>query len=399
MKTLLLSEIFPPRTGGTGRWFWEVWRRLPADHFAVCAGETPGADTFDRTHQLDLVRAPMTFSDLGLASSAGLTAYWRAARALGRAVAERGVEHVYCARLVPEGWVALMLRASGGPRFTCFVQGEEANLESAHLAGGMMSSRQLRAMSWLVARTATGMIANSRNSARIMTEQWKVPAERVVILHPGCDTTYFTPAARDAEARRALGWGDRPVLLTAGRLQKRKGHDMMIRALSRVRQAAPDVLFAVVGNGEERAALEQLVLDEGQQDHVRFHGEVSDQQLRLAYQQADLFVLANRAVGSDIEGFGMVLLESQACGRPVLAGDSGGTAETMIRGTTGDIVDCTDPGRLAERIVHLLSDRPRLDAMGLAGRTWVVEHFDWVALGREAEGVFTAMATGRPTKA
>ena len=71
----------------------------------------------------------------------------------------------------------------------------------------------------------------------------------------------------------------------------------------------------------------------------------------------------------------------------------------MIRGTTGDIVDCTDHVGLAERIVHLLSDRSRLDAMGRAGRTWVVDHFDWVALGREAEGVFTAMAAGRPPTA
>ena len=62
-----------------------------------------------------------------------------------------------------------------------------------------------------------------------------------------------------------------------------------------------------------------------------------------SYQQCDIFILPNRTIENDIEGFGMVLVEAQACGKPVIAGDSGGTAETMIVGKTGEIIDCSSP--------------------------------------------------------
>ena len=97
------------------------------------------------------------------------------------------------------------------------------------------------------------------------------------------------------------------------------------------------------------------------------------------YQQCDLFVLPNRQVGQDIEGFGMVLLEAQACGKPVIAGASGGTAETMQPGETGYVVPCDQPDELAAMVAELLLDPDRRTRMGEAARSWVVEQFDWDA--------------------
>src|SRR5207248_6025387 len=127
-----------------------------------------------------------------------------------------------------------------------------------------------------------------------LREEWGIPAERVVVLNPGADTRYFTPAEPDAAVRARLGWGGRRVVLTVGRLQKRKGHDVMIRALPAVRRAVPDVFYAVVGDGEERPALEDLARSEGVADAVQFLGEVSDAQLLDCYRQCDLFALPNR---------------------------------------------------------------------------------------------------------
>ena len=183
-------------------------------------------------------------------------------------------------------------------------------------------------------------------------------------------------------------------MLTVGRLQKRKGHDMMIRALSQVREAIPDVLFAIIGSGEELEPLKKLVESEGQQKHVLFHGKLADEQLRQAYQQTDLFVLANRQIGTDIEGFGMVLLEAQACGTPVLAGDSGGTAETMSVGETGEVVNRNGPDELAVRLIRLLLDRNELARRAANARPWVVEHFDWAALSQQAAKLFGVSEDG-----
>jgi phosphatidylinositol alpha-1,6-mannosyltransferase len=84
----------------------------------------------------------------------------------------------------------------------------------------------------------------------------------------------------------------------------------------------------------------------------------------------------------------MVLVEAQACGRPVLAGRSGGTAETLVEGETGITADCTTPGNVAKSVAGLLSDVNRLESMGKAGREWVVRRFDWDALVVQAQQVF-----------
>ena len=232
------------------------------------------------------------------------------------------------------------------------------------------------------------LIANSENTAGLLTDCWQVPRSQISVLHPGVDTTRFVPAPRDEAVRKELGWDARTVILTVGRLQKRKGHDMTIRALPEIRQAVPDVLYAIVGNGEERNSLEELVEETQTAEHVQFPGEVSDEDMIRCYQQCDLFALPNRQVGRDIEGFGMVLLEAQACGRPVLAGASGGTRETMRPGETGIVTPCESPEQVAEAITRQLLDPFQLEQMAKAARPWAVENFDWSSLSRQAATLF-----------
>jgi phosphatidylinositol alpha-1,6-mannosyltransferase len=202
------------------------------------------------------------------------------------------------------------------------------------------------------------------------------------------DTERFRPAGRDPAARGRLGWGDRPVVLTVGRLQQRKGHDVMIRALGTIRAAVPEVLYAIVGDGEERFRLERLVAREGLGRHVQFLGELPDEDLLRCYQQCDLFVLPNRQVGLDIEGYGIVLLEAQACGKAVVTGASGGTRETLRDPDTGRVVACELPEELAATVVDLLAEPGRRGRMGAAARRLAVECFDSATLSRQAQQLF-----------
>jgi phosphatidylinositol alpha-1,6-mannosyltransferase len=376
MKTLLICEVFPPRTGGSGRWLWELYRRLPREDFVIAAGEAPRQGEFDRTHDLRLVRMPLNFSTWGVASLSGLRQYGRTAWRLARLARAEGVGMIHAGKCLPEGFLAWLLKRWYGLPYLCYVHGEELNVAT--------TSRELAWLTRRVLHGAAAVIANSHNTEGMLRRGWEVSAEQIRVLHPGVDTDRFVPAPRDPESRARLDWGDRPVLLTVSRLQKRKGHDTVIRALAEVRRVVPDVLYAIVGDGEERGPLEGLVAELGLGAHVRFHGELSDAEMLDFYQQCDLFVLANRQVGRDIEGFGMVLLEAQACGKPVVAGASGGTAETMRVPDTGLVVSCENPGPLAAQLVELLPDRERLARMGHAGRQWVVERFDWAALGRQA---------------
>ncbi len=381
MKTLLVTKNFPPRTGGSGRWFWEVYRRLPRDQYVVAAGATSGQDEFDRTHDLRLQRMPLLMPEFGLRSVSALKGYWRNLRQLRRLVREENVGMLHCGCCLPEGLLGWLIKRWHGIPYICYAHGEEIS--------GLSSSRELRWMTRRVLRGAEFLIANSQNTKRIVRERFGMPAEHIRVLHPGVDTERFVPAARDRRVRARLGWDDRPVLLTVSRLEKHKGHDQAIRAVAAVREAIPDILYTIVGDGKQREALRQLVADNsGLERSVQFLGELDDGAMIQCYQQCDLFLLANRQVGEDIEGFGMVLLEAQACGKPVLAGASGGTAETMDIPHTGRVVSCDGPELLAAAVRELMTDPGRVARMGEAARQWVLAHFDWAALTQQAEQIF-----------
>jgi phosphatidylinositol alpha-1,6-mannosyltransferase len=385
MTIMLVSENFPPRTGGSGRWFWEIYRRLPRAQVFIAAGEHPRQEEFDGGHDLCVARLPLTLREWGVLSLEGLRGYAAAVRRLRRLVRHQGVRAVHCGRCLPEGLMGMALRWLTGVPYACYVHGEDVSCAT--------TSREQHFLARRVLWHAEFVIANSHNTARILLGDWRLPPQRVRVLHPGVDTERFVPAARDYGVRARLGWGERRVVLTVGRLQQRKGQDMMIRALPALRRAVPDVLYAILGDGKERAALEQLARQEGVRESVQFLGEADDATLVRCYQQCDLFALPNRQVGVDIEGFGMVLLEAQACGRPVLAGASGGTAETMRLPQTGRIVSCDGPEELSRALTELLPRPELLQRMGAAGRAWVVERFDWGTLTRQAERLFFGETT------
>ena len=121
---------------------------------------------------------------------------------------------------------------------------------------------------------------------------------------------------------------------------------------------------------------------------MQFRGVPDDDELVQCYQQCDLFVLANRQVDWDIEGFGIVLIEAQACGKPVIAGVSGGTHETLEPGRTGELIPCETPDALTRVVIEFLVDPERRHRFGARARQHVAERFDWTVLTRRAETLF-----------
>jgi phosphatidylinositol alpha-1,6-mannosyltransferase len=376
VTVLLLTEVFPPGKGGSGRWLWELYRRLPEFGVHVLAGEAPGADAFDAASGVPTMRIPLTFSSWGVWDVRSAPQYLRALFALRRQVSRRRPDAIHCGKCLPEGLLATAMKRWTGIPFTCFVHGEELTL-----AG---TSRELTRLSRKVLHEAARIVANSQHTKQILLDKWDVQAGRIVVMHPGVDTTKFVPAPPDAAVRARLGWTNRRVVLTVGALQKRKGQDMMVRALPAIRAACPDVLYSIVGEGWERPYLDSVVAECGVADLVQFRGIPQDDELVACYQQCDLFALPNRQVGWDFEGFGIVLLEAQACGRPVIAGRSGGTSEAISPSQTGELVPCDTPEPLAQAVSALLQDDTRRAALGARGRDWVVERFDWAALSRQA---------------
>jgi phosphatidylinositol alpha-1,6-mannosyltransferase len=166
-------------------------------------------------------------------------------------------------------------------------------------------------------------------------------------------------------------------LLSVGRLQRRKGHDLVLAALANWRPDDPPVRYLIAGDGDYRNALETEARSLGIRDRVVFLGPVTDDELPGLYAASDIFVLPNRRDGVDFEGFGIVFLEAAAAGLPCIAGRSGGVPEAVQDGETGVLVSGTDALELAEVIRRLARSTDERRRMGERGRRRALHEFRW----------------------
>jgi phosphatidylinositol alpha-1,6-mannosyltransferase len=349
---------------------WELYRRLTRD-VAVAAGNCPGDQAFDRQAGLPIERLQLDLRSWGLLSSS-LSDYLTAFRRVRSLVRGHGATQVHCAKALPEGLLALALKKRDRLPFWCYAHGEELRLAS--------TSRELRVLTRAVLRQADQVVANSTFTQSVLLEEWGLTPERVMVMPPGVDTSRFTPALTNPDVRARLGWTGKRVLLTIGTMQKRKGQDMVIRALAQVRASYPDVLYAVAGHGVERDSLARLASELHVDDIVQFRESPAEDELVDLYRECELFVMPNRQVGWDVEGFGIVLLEAQACGKPVIAGNSGGTVDAVEQGATGYLVNGNSSADVAAAVTRLLDQTELAAAMGARGRRRAVERFDWTRL-------------------
>jgi phosphatidylinositol alpha-1,6-mannosyltransferase len=382
-RLLVITDVFPPEHGGSGRWLWEVYRRLDGFDTTVvtCRPDSAEQQAPALSEPPRVLRPFRKLRSWGVLGPRSMASFVSAAYRVRRIARERGADAIHCGKCLPEGLLALAARWPSRTPVWCFAHGEELTLAE--------TSRELDWLTRFVLSRAAHVIANSRHTRGLLTKRWNVPEHRVTVLTPGVDTRRFCPAPPDAGARARLGWRDRRVILTVGALQPRKGQDMLIRALPAIAARCPDVLYVMVGEGVHRSYLQSLVADLGVARLVQFARAGDDRDLVTMYQQCDLFALPNRQIGWDFEGFGIVLLEAQACGRPVIAGSSGGTAETLLPGLSGELVDAGKPEPLASACVDLLEDPARRDRMGAHGRRHMVERFDWNTLSADAASLFS----------
>jgi phosphatidylinositol alpha-1,6-mannosyltransferase len=171
---------------------------------------------------------------------------------------------------------------------------------------------------------------------------------------------------------------DDPLVVCVSRLVKRKGQDVLIAGMPTIRRRAPGARLLIVGGGSYRDSLERMAVS-AEPGSVLFSGEVSDDELPSYYAAGDVFAMPcrTRLGGLEVEGWGNVFLEAAACGRPVVAGNSGGAPEAVDDGVTGLVVDGTHPGAVAEAVGGLLADPDRANAMGKAGRARVERTYTW----------------------
>jgi glycosyltransferase involved in cell wall biosynthesis len=226
-------------------------------------------------------------------------------------------------------------------------------------------------------RAADRVIAVSEHIAEQAIELGVEPS-RVRVIRSGVDTERFRPRDR-VSARRRLEVPERAhLVLFVGNLEPRKQVHLLLQAMACVREHVPGARLLIVGSGESAGADDQttrlrlLAAELGISDAVRFVGRLPDERLLDAYAAADVFALP-----SSSEAQGIVVLEAMACGLPVVASRVGGLIGTIRDAETGFLVPPGDVDALANRLLELLRDPARRDAMGATARRAVEKRFTW----------------------
>lgn len=206
------------------------------------------------------------------------------------------------------------------------------------------------------------------------------------VAYPGVEDKYFFNDENIASAKARYDIQGEKVLYTVGRLDKRKGHDLVIRALPEIIRKFPDVIYLIAGTGPNLDSLKKDVEEYGLKDFVRFLGFVPEDEITDLHKAGDIFVMPNRILDDgDTEGFGIVFLEASASGKPVVGGRAGGAVEAVEDGVTGYIVDPYEPNELVEKVTYLLANPDKAEAMGKEGKKKAWNRFRWPVLAEKFE--------------
>jgi phosphatidylinositol alpha-1,6-mannosyltransferase len=375
VRLLVITELFLPTKGGTAVWAAEVYKRLGGREIHIVTADVPGAREFDATHpntvhRLKLERVPWLKPE-------SLLMYGRLfGRSLRLALTHR-FEAIHAFRALPEGLVAWWVARLTGHPVVIYAHGEELTT---------WRGRKHTAMVFAL-RHADAVIANSEFTRDQLVARGVAP-EKIRLIHPGVDTERFRPGlpCDDLKARIGLAPQQR-LILSVGRLSRRKGFDMVIRALPELLRQGLDVRYAVIGIGEDWDYLHALAQECGVAERVHFLGHVPAEELPRWYNACDVFVMPNREIEGDTEGFGMVFVEAAACGKPAIAGKAGGTGAAVVDGVTGFRVDGSRVETVAAVLGRVLADDALARRLGEAGYERVGARFSWPSVADATRAV------------
>lgn len=363
-RTLLVTNDFPPTVGGIQSYLRDFLETLDSANTVVFAStqDSHAAAEYDSAAPWTIIRWPRSVM---LPTPA-------TAQAMGAIIREFGIETVWFGAAAPLALLAPAARRAGARTILASTHGHEVGWSM--LPGARQALRRIG--------NHVDTLTYISDYTRGRIEPAFGPHPRYVRLPSAVDSVFFRPASEEQSAatRERFGWGSEPIIVCISRLVRRKGQDQLIGALPLVHESYPVARLVLVGTGPEERRLRELAGGLG--DRVVFAGALSREDMRDVLAAADVFSMParTRGAGLDVEGLGIVYLEAQACGVPVVAGDSGGAPET-VRPDTGVVVSGRDRRQLGETLVRLLDDPRRRAAMGQKGRRYVSSHWTWDGFG------------------
>ncbi len=371
MRLLLLTIDFPPARGGVQQLLAQLAAGLARTwQITVVTPATPGDAAWDAAQPYAVIRSrPLAGGRPALAALQV------------RAVVEllRRRPHVIVCGHVLLGPLCRLVSVVFGVPYVAMAYAYE------------FRAPRMRPIARLALRGARRVVTISEFGRRAV-EAYGIAPDTVDVIHPGAAVgTAGPPDAALAEPAEAR------VLLSVGRLvDAYKGHDMVIRAMPLILVREPNARYVVVGDGPRRQYLDRLAASLSVSHAVRFVGQVSDAEVDAWYRRCDVFVLAGResGVSGGAEGYGIVFVEANLRGKPVVGGRSGGIPDAVVDGETGILVDPLDAADIADAITRLLGEPGLAARLGDAGRRRALDELAWPRYTERFARILAQVAAG-----
>lgn len=381
-KSLLITNDFPPIVSGISTAFSHLWQNLPIDRIVILAPWIKGCAEFDKAQSFKILRKwiPIGESSFSKLFKSVLIAFYPVFL-----ISRYKIRKLHCGQILSTGLAGMLCKRLFGIPYAVYVYGSETFR--------FKDSRLLLSFINKIIDEADELIPNSEFTLNEFLSLG-VKKEKMVKIVPGVDTTNFCPANISLSLVKKYNLEGNRVLLTVGRLDERKGHDMVIRALPKVLEKYPNTKYLIVGRGREKSRLQNLAMELGlldagsQTENVIFAGYVEDNDLPHYYNLCDAFIMPNRETSEhkqlrgDLEGFGIVFMEASACEKPVIAGRSGGAIEAVEDGITGLFVDPHSIEDISNTIIRLFDDELLSKRLAQEGRKRAKLQYDWKLLSK-----------------
>lgn len=361
MRVLVVTNDLPPRVGGIQYYVDQLCRGLVAagDDVTVYASSFPDDEAWDLRAPFRVVREDTSV----------LLPTPKVRRRVHRLVEHHDPDVVVFGAAFPLGLMGPAITRRTGVPYVAFSHGLEVS--TARVPGGRFLLRRI----------------GSRAAAITMVSNWTAdilgpaygPGPIYDLLPPAVDDRVYSPDVSGKAIRERHGLDDDPVVVCVSRVVRRKGQDTLVRILPELRRVVPGTRLLLVGDGSFMPGLRELVDESGVSDAVTISGAVSDEELPEYFAAGDVFAMPcrERKGGLEVEAFGIVFIQAEAVGLPVVAGDIGGVPDSLADGRTGYLVDSSDPSAVLARLVELLRDPHKRSEMGAAGAEFVRSGFTW----------------------
>lgn len=361
MKSVLITPDFPPDTGGIQSYLYNLFLRNP--HCDVIAPknskpEIPYPSNLFRIRNLNKqFKSKFNYFELIIKNL--------------YLIRKEKYNFIHCGHVFPIGLIGYYAKKMFGTPYVVYTYAME--VKQLYMQEGKVKNLYLK-----VLNNANKIITISYYTKKIL-ESIGVPSEKIIIIPPGVSLAEFSPGLKNENIIKKFGLDGKFTLLTVSRLVERKGHDKVIESIIQLKSQLKNIVYLIVGQGPNEEYLRKLVKDNHLGDYVKFVGFIPDDELIDYYRTCDIFIMLSREIEEqgDVEGYGIVFTEANACEKPVIGGFSGGVGDAIIDGVTGLLVDPTDIKEISKSIKTLYINKEKRESMGRAGREIAERKLNW----------------------